>query len=152
MAFGLAGERTVLGVHLGWVDSDRRARLTRAVLIGLAVAIVLRVVGVPRVDLHGPLHFLGVMDPLCGGTRAAFLLMSSRFGAAATYNPIVFPLAVGALVIVIRASVGWITGRWLDVRLSTAARRVLIAMCVLALIALEIRQQIHAPLLMQSWS
>jgi hypothetical protein len=138
-------------LHLGWTDEDRRVRLTRAVFMCLAAAAALRVAGVPSVDLHGPLHYLGVMDPFCGGTRAAFLLMSRQFGAAATYNPIVFPLAVGAVVMVVRACVGWISGRWLDLRVSAGARRVLVTLCVVALVALEIRQQLHAPLLMQSW-
>ncbi|WP_344215712.1 DUF2752 domain-containing protein [Kribbella sancticallisti] len=118
----------------------------------MAAAIALLVVGVPRVDLHGPLHYLGVMDPFCGGTRAMFLLLSGHPAEAATYNPIVFPLAAMTVLAIVRIGVGWSTGRWVDVRLSRNWRRALIAVCILALAALEIRQQLHADLLMQAWN
>jgi hypothetical protein len=76
---------------VGRAEVDRAATTTRLAMLGVAGGIVLRVVGVPRVDLHGPLHYLGIMDPFCGGTRAMFLLTSGHFSAAAKYNPIVFP-------------------------------------------------------------
>jgi hypothetical protein len=152
VAIGFASGWTLRGTHLGWADRDRRAWTTKVVLVALAAAVALRIVGVPPIDLHGPLHRLGVMDPLCGGTRAAFLLMSGRLGEAVKYNPIVVPLAAGALLVVVRAGLGWATGRWLDVRMTKTARRILIALCVVALVALEIRQQLNAPLLMQPWN
>ncbi len=49
----------------------------------------------------------------------------------------------------LRAAVGWTTGRWLAVHLSPTARRVLVV-GIAAVIALEIRQQLHSDLLMQT--
>lgn len=151
MTIGFASEQVLQGIHVGWTERDRWRRITHVVLGGAGAALVLRIVGMPGIDLHGPLHHLGVMDPLCGGTRAAFLLMSGRFGQAAEYNPIVFPLAITAMLIVARAGIGRVTGHWLDIRLPKTAHRIVIAICVAALVALEVRQQLNAPLLMQVW-
>lgn len=129
----------------------RAATITRLSLLGVAGGMVLRVAGVPRVDLHGPLHYLGIMDPLCGGTRAMFLLTSGHFSAAAQYNPIVFPLSAGLLAQLVRAAIGWSTGHRLQLSPSPTVRRFLIAVGVVALVALEIRQQLHADLLTRSW-
>jgi hypothetical protein len=118
--------------------------VTRVAVLGLAAGITLRVVGVPHLDLHGPLHYLGIMDPLCGGTRAMFLLTSGHPAAAAQYNPIVFPFTTAALVQLARAAIEWGTGRRLQLSPSPAVRRILIAAGLVALAALEIRQQLHA--------
>ena len=139
------------GFRIGWSGHDRAARFTwAAALFGIA-AVALRVVGVPPVDLHGPLHYLGVMDPLCGGTRATFLLLSGDLAGAARYNLIVFPLAVLAVLVYTRAVVGLTTRRWLDVRLGRIPRIVAWTALGLALLLLEVRQQFNADLLMQSW-
>ncbi|SDM29664.1 Protein of unknown function [Lentzea albidocapillata subsp. violacea] len=111
----------------------------------------LRIVGVPPVDLHGPLHYLGVMDPLCGGTRATFLLLSGDLAGAARYNPIVFPLAAVAVLVFARAVVGMTTRRWLDVQLGRMSRIAAWTALALALVLLEVRQQLNADLLMQAW-
>jgi hypothetical protein len=75
-------------------------------------AIALRILGVPSVDIHGPLHYLGIMDPLCGGTRATFLLLASDPVGAARYNPVVFPVAAAVLAVLACAGIvighaGW---------------------------------------------
>ena len=133
------------------MDHDRAARHTwAAVFFGIA-AVVLRIIGVPPVDLHGPLHYLGVMDPLCGGTRATFLLLSGDLAGAARYNPIVFPLAAVAVFVYARAVIGMTTRRWLDVRLGRIARIATWTALVIALLLLEVRQQLNADLLMQTW-
>ena len=117
----------------------------------LAVA-ALRLAGVPPVDIHGPLHRLGIMDPLCGGTRATYLLASGDFSAAAEYNPVVFPLAVVVAALAVRLVLGIALGSWLQVRVARPARRPLLAAFMIAVTLLEIRQQLHAELLMQPWS
>jgi hypothetical protein len=99
--------------------------------------------------LHGPLHHVGIMDPLCGGTRAAFLLARGEWGAAWTYNPVVFPLAVAAALLLLRTVLGVVSGQWVNVRVSR--RRLLVVLLVLALVALELRQQFHADLLTAAW-
>jgi hypothetical protein len=136
---------------VGRAPDNRAALATRLALLGVAGGIALRLVGVPPVDLHGPLHHLGIMDPLCGGTRAMFLLTSGHFAAAAEYNPIVFPLAAAPLGRLARAAISRVTGRRLQLSPSPAVRRTLIALGVVALVALEIRQQLHADLLTRSW-
>lgn len=139
------------GFRIGWSGHDRAARFTwAAALFGIA-AVVLRIIGVPPVDLHGPLHYLGVMDPLCGGTRATFLLLSGDLTGAATYNPIVFPLAALAVLVYTRAVVGMTTRRWLNVRLGRMPRIAAWTVLVLALLLLGVRQQLNADLLMQAW-
>ena len=76
-------------------------------------------------------------------------MTAGHSAAAARYDPIAFPLAAGILVLLTRAAVGWTTGRWLAVHLSPTARRVLVV-GIAAVIALEIRQQLHSDLLMQT--
>jgi len=56
-------------VRLRWEQADRHPTLTPLAAAGLLAAAILAVVGLPPVDLHGPLHRLGIMDPLCGMTR-----------------------------------------------------------------------------------
>jgi len=65
-------------------------------------------------------------------------------------NSVVFPLATGSALVLRRAAVGAVSGRWLNVRL--LIRRVLITLVVLALAALEVRQQLHAALLTATWT
>ncbi|MDX8143193.1 DUF2752 domain-containing protein [Lentzea sp. BCCO 10_0061] len=138
-------------LRIGWSDHDRAAWCTKAAVLFGVAAVALRIVGVPPVDLHGPLHYLGVMDPLCGGTRATFLLLSGDLAEAARYNPIVFPLAAVAVLVFARAVVGMTTRRWLDVQLGRMSRIAAWTALALALVLLEVRQQLNADLLMQAW-
>ena len=92
------------------------------------------------------------MDPLCGGTRATFLLLSGNPVAAARYNPIVFPLAAVVAGILLRAGFGAASGRWLEIHLSRAWRNAILVVLVLAVAALSIRQQLEADLLTQTWT
>ncbi|WP_084098469.1 DUF2752 domain-containing protein [Amycolatopsis japonica] len=133
------------------LDRDRHRGLTIAAVVFLAGAVMLRMVGVPTVDLHGPLHYLGIMDPLCGGTRATFLLLTGEATAAARYNPLVFPLAAAVLCMLVRSGVGMIAGRWLEIRLPRRWRRGAVAILIIGVAALSVRQQWNAELLMQSW-
>lgn len=136
---------------VSWLDRDHAPSFTHGALFLLVGAAVLSLVGVPPVDLHGPLHYLGIMDPLCGGTRAMYLLTTGDFVRAARYNPIVFPLAVVLVILLVRAAIGWATHRWFDLTLSRTGRRLLIFALVLGLVVLGVRQQLNADMLMQSW-
>lgn len=136
---------------LVWADRDRRRGVTTAAAVFLLAAAVLRWAGVPAIDLHGPLHYLGIMDPLCGGTRAAFLLLSGNLEEAARYNPIVFPLAAVVVALLARTGIGVLGGRWLEIRLPRAWRHAVVAILVLAVAVLSARQQMRADLLMQAW-
>ena len=119
--------------------------------VAILSTVVLRTAVVPRVDLHGPLHRFGIMDPFCGGTRATFLLASGDFAAAAEYNPVVFPLALGLVALTVRVLLGVTAGIWYDVRVPGQMRWPLFAAFVVALVLLGIRQQAHAALLVQPW-
>jgi hypothetical protein len=143
------------GASPGWLPllsvrrHDKQPVWTWIALAGLVIAGLLAVVGLPHADLHGPLHYLGVMDPLCGGTRSVYLTLHGRLADAMSYNP-AGPLFVAAAVaVLIRAAVGWSTGRWVRLHLP---RRILIPVAVLAIAALEVNQQLHAALLSQPWT
>lgn len=127
---------------------DSYPLLTYLALGGLVAATVLAVVGVPNRDIHGPLHYLGVMDPFCGGTRSMYLTMHAQLGEAIRYNPLSPLLVLLAVAVLIRAAIGWASGRWISVHVP---RPVLITVGVVALAALEVNQQMNASLLMQQW-
>lgn len=117
-------------------------------LIGLVIAVLLAVLGLPPVDLHGPLHYFGVMDPLCGGTRSVYLTLHGQLRDAVRYNPVGPALVAGAAAVLIRASVGRATGYWVDVHMP---KRILVPVVVAAMAALEVNQQLNAVLLTQPW-
>jgi hypothetical protein len=134
-----------LPVRLWWARADRHPMLAPLATAGLLTAGVLAVVGLPPVDLHGPLHRLGVMDPLCGMTRGTVALLRGRLGQAWAYNPASSLLVAGAALTLGRGLVGRLTGRWLD---ATLERTPLTAGIILALVlALWVNQQAHAALL-----
>jgi hypothetical protein len=127
---------------------DAHALWTRITLCGLLVALLLAVLGVPHLDIHGPLHYLGVMDPFCGGTRSVYLTLHGHLRDAVRYNPAGPILVVAAIALVLRAAIGWSSRRWVDVHVPP---RLLIPVAVVMLVALEVNQQLHAALLMQPW-
>jgi len=104
--------------------------------------------GLPPADIHGPFHYVGIMDPLCGMTRAFRLLARGQLGRAVTYNPASPLLAVVLVGVVIRAAIGKTSGRWLDV--TVVRSRGMYLVIGLGIAALWINQQIHAGLLMQT--
>jgi hypothetical protein len=115
------------------------------VAAGLLAAAVLAVVGLPPVDVHGPLHRLGIMDPLCGMTRGTVALLRGRFGQAVAYNPASPLLIAGAVLTLGRWLVGRLTGRWLDATLRQTPLTVGLAAALV--LALWVNQQAHAALL-----
>jgi hypothetical protein len=66
---------------------DTHPAWTRIALAGMVIAAVLAVFGLPLANLHGPLHYVGVMDPLSGGTRSVYLTLRGRLHEAIRYNP-----------------------------------------------------------------
>lgn len=136
-------------MSMSWTDSDQHGYLTAQAVLGLAMAALMAGAGLPPVDLHGPLHYLGFMDPLCGGTRAARYTMRGDLRLAWTYNPLGVMAVVGAGAFTGRALVAVITGRWLaaTVPWTSSPRRVVAALIIAGLISLEIRQQMLVALL-----
>ncbi|NEW33313.1 DUF2752 domain-containing protein [Nocardia cyriacigeorgica] len=131
---------------------DRLLWLTVSAVVIAAAATALRVVGVPSVDLHVPTHFLGLMDPFCGGTRATYLLLAGDVSESLRYNPGVLVLVLAVVVLALaRGAVGVLTGHWLQIALRLGMGRALWVVVVIAVLALWVRQQINADLLTQPW-
>jgi hypothetical protein len=88
------------------------------------------------------------MDPFCGGTRSVYLTLHGHLRDAVRYNPAGPALVVAALVLLLRAAIGWSSRRWVDVHVP---QQLLIPVAVVMLAALDANQQLHAALLMQPW-
>ena len=130
--------------RLVWDEIDRHPRWLLGVLAAGGIAVALAVAGLPPVSIHGPLHYVGIMDPLCGMTRAARLFARGNLSRAWRYNPGSFVLAAFAFGVVSRACVGVLAGRW--VRIVAHPRLAWIA-CAVVVGLLEVNQQLHASLL-----
>lgn len=139
--------RSSLAVTFGAEEFDRYRALTFLTLAGIAGALALRVFGLPQVDLHAPLHYLGLMDPLCGMTRAVRALALGNIGSALKYNPASLALALGAALVVTRTASGLVTHQWISVAVS---RRPLWILVVVGLLALWVNQQLGADLLLRT--
>lgn len=129
-------------------SSDAHLWLTCSALVAAAGALVLALFGIPSVDLHGPTHRLGIMDPFCGGTRSWYLLLHGRLWDALRYNPagpLLMAIAVAALI---RAAIGVRTWKWVTL---TIDRRVYLPVLLVATVALQVNQQMNAPLLIERW-
>ena len=140
-------------LQITWSTSDRMRMITVGGALGLAAAIAMASFGLPPLDLHGPAHKIGIMDPLCGGTRAARLTAQGRLGEAWTYNPLGIAATFAATLAVGRLIVGIFTRRWLNVEIAWTRKRMRVALAVVVvlLIILEIRQQGRADLLMRPY-
>lgn len=126
-------------IALSWSDVDHLPLLVAWVAIGAVGAVAMARFGLPPVALHGPLHNVGVMDPLCGMTRAVRLLARGDLVNAWRYNPGVYLLAVGAVAVVVRWWVGTTTGRWARLRMRPAGWVLL----VVTIVVLDVNQQLH---------
>jgi hypothetical protein len=107
------------------------------------------VFGLPPVDLHGLLHHVGIMDPLCGGTRAAAYTARGEWALAWRYNPLGILAVLAAALAVLRAALGALTGRWVTLTVAWTPRRVrtVAATATVLLISLTVRQQLPAEVL-----
>ncbi len=131
---------------LAWEEADRHSWLTVMVAGAGGAAAVLALVGLPPVDLHSPVHYLGLMDPLCGMTRAARLLALGDIRAAIAYNAASVGLAGAALLVIARFEIGTFSGRWASVVIRQ--RAVLLAAAFVLVALLWINQQLYADLLL----
>lgn len=135
---------------LSWQRSDRHGLITAIGLLGMATAVAMAVYGLPPVDLHGPLHRFGIMDPLCGGTRAAYYTTQGQLALAWKYNPLGIITVAMAAVATTRIVVGLLSRHWLTLHVTWTPSRVKIAVTIglVLLVMLEVRQQLLANLLM----
>ncbi|UGY91002.1 DUF2752 domain-containing protein [Streptomyces gobiensis] len=128
--------------RLVWEARDRHPWAGPLAAAGIAAGAVMAVFGLPPVDLHGPLHYVGVMGPLCGGTRGVHAVMLGHLDEAWRYNPLSPVLVAGAAGAVVREVVGRVSGRWLNLRVTR--RRIAIVIGLLLVVALTVNQQAHA--------
>lgn len=101
-------------ISVVWEGHDRHPTTSRLALIGIPVAAVLAIVGLPPIDIHGPLHYLGIMGPTCGMTRGVMWTARGDLLQAWQFNPasvLVIPAMVG---LSLRAVYGRTSGRWLN--------------------------------------
>lgn len=119
-------------------------------MAAVAAAAGMAMFGLPPIDLHGLLHHWGIMDPLCGGTRAAMYAARGDWPLAWRYNPLGILVVVVSAAAVVRSVLGVVTGRWLMVAVTWTPRRrrIVIVAAVMVLAALTVRQQLRAELLM----
>lgn len=130
---------------LRWESHDRHPTTTRLAIIGIPILVLLALVGLPPVDIHGPLHYLGVMGPTCGMTRGVMWTSRGDFARAWQFNPaslLVIPTMVG---VTIRMIYG-LSGRWLN--LDIRWRPWLWILPAVVLILLTVRQQLHIDFLL----
>ncbi len=136
-------------IDLAVTDHDTHRGITVTAVIGLAATAALAAAGLPAANLHGPLHFLGIMDPLCGITRGLFHAGRGQWSAAWRYNPASLLLVGGAVAALLRAAVGLGLRRWVSVAAGGRARTVAMVVGFVLLVALEVNQQAHAALLVR---
>ena len=79
-----------------WGSRDGHRGVTCLAALGATTAVAIAIFGLPGIDLHPPLHRLGIMDPLCGGTRAARYAAQGQLAEAWTYNPLGIVTVYGA--------------------------------------------------------
>lgn len=122
---------------------DRFPTLPWLALPGIVLVVGLAA-GLPSPTVHGPLHYLGVMGPVCGATRGVTAFARGDMALAWAYNPASLALLPGAVVVLARWALGRVTGRWLDVDI-TPSRSLLLSVAVtlvaVTLVALTVRQQ-----------
>ncbi|MFV0132037.1 DUF2752 domain-containing protein [Streptomyces sp. HMX87] len=102
--------------------------------------------GMFPVDVHGPGHRVGIMAPTCGLTRSVVSVFRGDLGMAWRYNPLGPLVAFAAAVLLARLAAGAVLGRCPVLRV----RPGLVGWTILglAVVALELRQQSQAELLM----
>lgn len=132
-------------VRVSWDRVDRHRRLRAVAVAGLAAGALMAVFGLPPIVVHSPLRLVGMVCPLCGGTRAVQALMRGDAATAWHYNPLAFAVVPGALLVLVRWALGLVTGRWVNVRAPRPG--VLWALGALALAALWVNQASHSAML-----
>jgi hypothetical protein len=132
---------SLVSVWVEQTDRDPLAGLTWAAAGGLVVAALLARLGMPPVNLHSPLHFAGIMDPLCGMTRGSAATLRGDLRRAWWYNPASPLVILGGLAVLARWVVGRVTGGWLSARVKVT--RVPVAVAGVVLAALELNRQLH---------
>ena len=132
-------------ISVQWSDRDAHRWVTIGAPVGLAIGAALAIFGLPPVDLHAPPHYVGIMDPFCGMTRGVVALLRGNLADALGYNPASPLVVLAGLGGIARGLAGTLGNRWLTLR--ARRTRLLVVAVGVAVVALEIRQQINVDLL-----
>ncbi|MDL4814498.1 DUF2752 domain-containing protein [Actinomadura opuntiae] len=132
-------------VRFSWDRDDRHRKLRVLAVLGLLAGAAMAVFGLPPIALHSPLRLVGMVCPLCGGTRAVQALMRGDVATAWEYNPIAFVVVPGAFLVLVRWAVGLVAGRWVNVQVPR--RGVAWALALLAVAGLWAYQASHSAML-----
>ncbi|MGH3665578.1 MAG: DUF2752 domain-containing protein [Egibacteraceae bacterium] len=133
---------------IGRIRVERHDGHVLATLFGLTVlgaGSAFAVFGLPNLPLHGPLHYAGVMGPLCGMTRAITALLRGDIPTALTYNPAAPLVLLSSVALAIRGLAGVLTGAWVSWQWRPS--RAAVAVMVTGAVGLAVRQQLHASFL-----
>ncbi|MGH8872991.1 MAG: DUF2752 domain-containing protein [Acidimicrobiia bacterium] len=133
-------------VAISWEGNDRLTTVSRLALVSIPLVVLLALFGLPPGDVHGPLHYLGIMGPTCGMTRGVMWTTRGDLFRAWQFNPaslLVLPTMIGLMA---RAVYGRVTGRWLNLRIRW--RPWLWIIPALVLLLLSIRQQLNVEFLL----
>jgi hypothetical protein len=139
---------TSFWIKVWWDDHDRHRTWTGLALLGIPLTVLVSVLGLPPIDLHGPLHDLGVMGPTCGMTRGAMWFSRGDLARAWMFNPASLLVVPAMAALLARAALGWLTGRWLSMEVRW--RPWLWMIPALLILLLSIRQQLNADLLLDN--
>ncbi|MFD3928299.1 DUF2752 domain-containing protein [Streptomyces sp. NPDC058614] len=134
-------------VRLG--REPRNARwwwLGAAGTVVVAAGVAMAVWGMFPVDLHEPSHYAGIMSPTCGLTRSVVAVLRGDVALAWRYNPAGLLVAADSFATLARLAAGAFAGRGPVLRVRPG--RIGWIVIGLALVALEVRQQGQADLLM----
>lgn len=126
--------------------NDRHPTITRLALIGIPLTLLLAVLGLPPIDIHGPLHYLGIMGPTCGITRGVMWTVRGDLARAWQFNPASLLVVLTLIGLTIRAAFGRTTGRWLNLHVRWHPWLWLIPALLAVLLA--VRQQNNIDLLL----
>lgn len=140
-----SGRRGGRRVSVVFADRDRYRWAAPLAIAGGAAALTMAVFGLPPVNLHGPPHYLGVMGPVCGMTRAVRYFARLDIATAVFYNPAVPFVVLAGAAVLSRWAYGRGTGRWAELRVHWTPLLVLVVTA--AVVALAARQQAYADLL-----
>lgn len=133
-------------IVMGWEKHDRHPTTTRLALIGIPLVALLAILGLPPIDIHGPLHYLGIMGPTCGMTRGVMWTARGDLARAWQFNPaslLIIPTMIGLTG---RAIYGRIAHRWLNLHIRWRPWLWIIPAALILL--LSIRQQLNVGLLL----
>jgi hypothetical protein len=90
------------------------------------------VIGGLPFDLPMPTHSFGWIEPSCGLTRGSTAIVRGDLALAWRYNPLSFPVVGIAIAGILRALIGGISGRWLNVGYRPSKVHVFVLLALIA--------------------